>query len=41
MSAETTHITATIMLYVPTLKVALCASAKTDTKGTEATAQVL
>ena len=40
MSAETTHITATIMLFVTTLKVALCVSAKADTEGTEATAQV-
>ena len=40
MSVETIRISVTIMLYVPTLKAALCASAKTDTEETDATAQV-
>ena len=40
MSAKTTHMAATTMLFVTILKAALCARVNTDTEGTEATAQV-
>ena len=38
MSAETTRMAATLMLFVTILKGASCAIAKTDTKGTDANA---